>query len=127
MGQQQLLLLVVAAIVVVLAITVGIEMLAANATESNRESVVSELNNLATLAIQHYKRPIEQGGGGSSFNSWDVPVSLKSTSSGTYSVNVKNQEAIISGIGIETGNDGSNPLQMIAMITITDINISVIN
>ncbi len=56
MGQQQILLLVVAAIVVVIAITIGIDMFGANAQSSNRDSIVSELNNLGTLALQFYRK-----------------------------------------------------------------------
>ena len=127
MGQQQILLLVVAAIVVVLAISIGIEMFAANATESNRESIYAELNNLGSMALQFYKKPIMNGGGGNSFSSWEVPTSLQATSNGTYSADAKNDVAIIKAMGSEIGNDGSNPIEMIATISPTEINFSVIN
>lgn len=127
MGQQQILLLVVSVIIVVLAITIGIEMFAANSKTSNRDSVVSELNNLATLAIQFYKKPASYGGGNSSFISWKIPEEMDSTSNGIYSVACTNLNATITGFGQEVGNDGANPIEMVAVVTSASIVISVVN
>ena len=127
MGQQQILLLVVSVIIVVLAITIGIEMFASNSKTSNRDSVVSELNNLATLAIQFYKKPASYGGGSSSFISWEIPDKMDSTSNGIYSVTCTNLNATITGFGQEVGNDGANPIEMVAVVTSANIVISVVN
>ena len=127
MGQQQILLLVVSVIIVVLAITIGIEMFAANSKTSNRDGVVSELNNLGTLAIQFYKKPASFGDGSSSFISWKIPEKLDSTSNGIYSVACTNLNATITGFGQEVGNDGTNPIEMVAVITSASIVISVVN
>jgi|PlaIllAssembly_1097288.scaffolds.fasta_scaffold19835_2 Tfp pilus assembly protein PilE len=127
MGQQQILLLVVSVIIVVLAITIGIEMFATNSKTSNRDSVVSELNNLATLAIQFYKKPASYGGGNSSFISWNIPEKMDSTSNGIYSVACTNLNVTITGFGQEVGNDGANPIEMVAVVTSASIVISVVN
>ncbi len=127
MGQQQILLLVVSVIIVVLAITIGIDMFAANSKTSNRDSVVSELNNLASLAIQFYKKPSSLGGGNSSFTSWNIPEKMDSTSNGMYSVACTNLNATITGFGQELGNDGTNPIEMVAVVTSADIVINVVN
>jgi hypothetical protein len=127
MGQQQILLLVVSVIIVVLAITIGIEMFAANSKTSNRDSVVSELNNLGTLAIQFYKKPASYGGGSSSFISWEIPDEMDSTSNGIYSVACTNLNATITGFGQEVGDDGANPIEMVAVVTSSSIVINVIN
>jgi len=127
MGQQQILLLVVSVIIVVLAITIGIEMFAANSKTSNRDGVVSELNNLGTLAIQFYKKPESFGGGSSSFISWEIPEKMDSTSNGIYSVACTNLNATITGFGREVGNDGANPIEMVAVVTSASIVISVVN
>jgi len=127
MGQQQILLLVVSVIIVVLAITIGIEMFATNSKISNRDSVVSELNNLATLAIQFYKKPASYGGGNSSFISWNIPEKMDSTSNGIYSVACTNLNVTITGFGQEVGNDGANPIEMVAVVTSASIVISVVN
>ena len=127
MGQQQILLLVVAAIVVVLAITIGFDMFNANAKSANRDNIVSDLNNLSTLAIQFYKKPTSYGGGNLSFNSWNIPVGLDTTSNGMYSVACSNDNATITASGLEIGNDGSTPIQMVATVTASNIVINVIN
>ena len=127
MGQQQILLLVVSVIIVVLAITIGIEMFATNSKISNRDSVVSELNNLAILAIQFYKKPASYGGGNSSFISWNIPEKMDSTSNGIYSVACTNLNVTITGFGQEVGNDGANPIEMVAVVTSASIVISVVN
>ena len=127
MGQQQILLLVVSAIVVVIAITIGIDMFAANSQSTNRDSIVSELNNLGTLAIQFYKKPVAYGGGSCSFDTWKIPNELDTTSNGTYSVNCTNIAATITAIGREVGEDGSTPIEMVAEITSTAVGITIVN
>ncbi|MDH3268594.1 MAG: hypothetical protein OEM46_07035 [Ignavibacteria bacterium] len=127
MGQQQILLLVVAAIVVVVAITIGIQMFTANAQSSNRDSIVSELNNLSTLAIQFYKKSSTYGGGNYSFISWTIPQNLQTTSNGTYSLISTDQTATITALGREVGDDGSTFIEMIAVITPTGIGINIVN
>lgn len=127
MGQQQILLLVVAAIVVVIAITIGIDMFGANAQSSNRDSIVSELNNLSTLAIQFYKKSSSYGGGGLSFTSWTIPEHLDTTSNGMYSLNCTDQTVTITALGRELGNDGSTPIEIVAEITSAGVGITIIN
>ena len=127
MGQQQILLLVVAAIVVVIAITIGIQMFTANAQSSNRDSIVSELNNLGTLAIQYYRKAPPYGGGGLSFKSWTIPDELDTTSNGVYSLNCTDLNATITVLGQEIGDDGSTPIEMIAEVTSAGIGITIVN
>lgn len=127
MGQQQILLLVVAAIVVVLAITIGMDLFAANSQSSNRDSIVSELNNLGTLAIQYYKKPESYGGGNCSFDSWTIPNDLDTTSNGVYSVNCTSKVATITAIGREIGNDGSTPIEILAEISAISVAITIVN
>jgi hypothetical protein len=127
MSQQQTLLLVVSVIIVVLAITIGIEMFAANSKISNRDSIASELNNLGTLAIQFFKKPTSYGGGSSSFISWEIPDKLDSTSNGIYSVACTNLNATITGLGQEDGDDGANPIEMVAVVTSSSTVINAVN
>ncbi len=127
MGQQQILLLVVAAIVVVVAITIGIQMFTSNAQTSNRDSIVSELNNLSTLAIQFYKKSSTYGGGNYSFISWTIPSKLDTTSNGMYSLTCTDQTATITALGREVGDDGATPIEMIAVITSSSIGITIVN
>ena len=103
MGQQQLLLIVLGVIVVGIAIVVGINLFNANAVSSNRDGVVSDLNNLAAMAQQYYKKPSSMGGGGNSFTNWSIPSGLASTANGNYSITTAGNadSVVIQGIGTE--------------------------
>ncbi len=98
-----------------------------NAQSTNRDNIVTDLNNLGTLALQYYKKPTAYDGGNSSFDSWQIPESLDSTSNGTYPLSCNNQTATITGMGRELGNDGAKPIVMVALITATSIQINMVN
>ena len=128
MGQQQLLLIVLGVIVVGIAVVVGINLFNANAVSSNRDGVVSDLNNLGAMAQQFYKKPTAMGGGGNSFSTangatadWAVPTQLASTANGTYAETVNDQSVVITGTGTEL-NAGSAIIHT-ATITPTAITI----
>ena len=127
MGTQQLLLLVVALIIVGAAIIVGIKLFGANAVSANRDSISAELNTLAAVAMEYYKKPQEIGGGSNSFTNWQIPSQLDSTAYGTYTASPTNQVLTITGLGTEIGNDGSTRVRLVATITQSDISMSVEN
>ncbi len=127
MGQQQILLLVVAAIVVGIAISIGVSMFSANAQTANRDSIYSELYNLSTLAIQFYRKPVSNGGGSLTFDAWNIPAKLDTTSNGVYTAACAGQIATITAQGRELGENGSTPIEMIAEVTAAGINISTLN
>lgn len=116
MGQQQLLLIVLGVIVVGIAIAVGISLFNANAVNSNRDAVVSDLNNLGALAISHYKKPTSMGGGQQNFTGWVIPTTMVTNPNGTYSAVVSADNVVITGVGNELG-DGTNPVTMVATVT----------
>jgi hypothetical protein len=66
MGTQQILLIVLSVIIVGIAIAVGIAMFGNQAYNSNRQAVISELNNYAALTLQYWKTPASMGGAGQS-------------------------------------------------------------
>ena len=106
MGQQQLLLIVLGVIVVGIAVVVGINLFNANAVSSNRDGVVSDLNNLGAMAQQYYKKPSSMGGGGNLFTGWTVPTQLDTTANGIYVAVVAPQSVIITGTGTEKNDAG---------------------
>jgi hypothetical protein len=67
-GQQQLLLIIVGVIIVLIAVGIGITMFADSAISSNRDALISDLQNLANQAQVFYHRPASMGGGGNSFD-----------------------------------------------------------
>lgn len=122
MGQQQLLLIVLGVIVVGIAVVVGINLFNANAVSSNRDGVVSDLNNLAAMAQQYYKKPTSMGGGGNTFTSWTLPLELDTTANGTYTATVAAQSVTIVGTGTEN-NDAGLKLQHTATVGPTTISV----
>ena len=127
MGQQQLLLIVLGVIIVGIAVVVGINLFNANATNANRDGVISDLNNLGAMAQQFYKKPVSMGGGGNTFTGWVIPTGLDSTANGTYGTSVAAQTVTITGYGTEVGNDGSAVVQATATVNPTTISVTVNN
>lgn len=111
MGQQQLLLIVLGVIIVGIAVVVGINVFTASSSQANRDAVISDLTNLASLAQQYYRKPIALGGGGNTFTSWAVPTSLDTTGNGIYTATVAAQTVTIVGTGNENGNNGTSAVQ----------------
>ncbi len=121
MGQQQLLLIVLGVIIVGIAVVVGINLFNANAISANRDGVISDLNNLGTMAQQYYKKPTSMAGGGNTFTGWTVPASLDTTANGTYTATISAQSVTIVGVGTETGDDGTNKVKATATVKPTSI------
>ncbi len=124
MGQQQLLLILLGVIIVGIAIVVGINLFNANAIASNRDGIISDLNNLGAMAQKHYKSPTSMGGGGNTFTGWSIPANLDTTGNGTYSSTVNAQSVTIVGTGTETGDDGSTKVKATATVSPTAINVT---
>ncbi len=123
MGQQQLLLIVLGVIVVGIAVVVGINLFNANAVSSNRDGVVSDLNNLGAMAQQHYKKPLSMGGGGNDFTAggpvgtgWLIPTQLDTTANGFYTATKLAAQVTIVGTGTEQ-NDNGDPVIHTATVT----------
>jgi hypothetical protein len=123
MGQQQLLLIVLGVIVVGIAVVVGINLFNANAVSSNRDGVVSDLNNLGAMAQQYYKKPTSMGGGSNTFTGWTVPAELDTTANGSYAATVNAQSVSIVGTGNEK-NSSSQTIQHTATISPTSISVA---
>ena len=116
MGQQQLLLIVLGVIVVGIAVVIGITLFSGNSVSSNRDAVVSDLNNLGAIALQHYKKPVSLGGGGNTFTGWTLPTQLDTSANGRYKVTVAKQKVTIQGYGIYKTSNGKL-LQYTATVT----------
>jgi hypothetical protein len=121
MGQQQLLLIVLGVIVVAIAIVVGFNMFNSNAISSNRDSIVSDLNNLGTMAQQYWRRPSAMGGGDRTFTGWTIPAHTDTTPNGTYTATVAAQTITIVG----TGNENYNGSPVVHTAAVTPFSISV--
>jgi len=127
MGQQQLLLIVIGVIIVGIAIVVGIQLASTSAQSANRDAVIADLNNIGAYAQQYYRKPTSMGGGGNSFTGWTIPPNLTKTGNGTYTATVGATVVTIVGTGNETGNDGTNKVKATAVVTPTNITVTVNN
>lgn len=94
MGQQQLLLVILGIIVVGIAISVGISQFGAQSSESNKDSVTSDLVDLAANAYQYKIRPNTLGGGSGSYVNYQIPPKMRRDDNGDYSISSTSSNAI---------------------------------
>lgn len=127
MGQQQLLLIVLGVIIVGIAVVVGINVFTASSTQANRDAVISDLTNLASLAQQYYRKPKSLGGGGNKFTGWTIPAQLDTTANGTYTTTVADQTVTLVGTGTETGNDNTGKVKVTMTVSPTNISSTINN
>ena len=107
MGQQQLLLIVLAMILVGIAVIFAITLFRQKAVDSKRDLLVNEGGNIATDALEYYKKPAAFGGGGRSFLGWSIPASIVTTAAGYYVATIFRDSVVIIGTGndVTTGTD----------------------
>lgn len=107
MGQQQLHLVVLGAILVFFSIAVGITSFNSNSIQSNRDSVIADLNYLSMMARGYHKKSDSLGGGNNDFTGFEIPKSLESNENGSYRiVSSSSQKIILEGKGIEIAAGG---------------------
>lgn len=138
MGQQQLLLLTLGVILVSIATSVGMTMFVDNAGNMNRDAVSNDLMYYATRAMQHYRKPVQSGGGGNSFaglttkhlaNKVDANGFIQNAN-GTYQIVGTpggNNPLQIKGIGKEIGYDGKNKLSLVIKVWTDSVHIDMTN
>ena len=95
MGQQQLLLVILAIIVIGVSVAIASQLFLASAEDSNKDSIIAELTNLATLSLEYYPKPVMMAGGGRSFTNWQIPSQLDTSTSGTYTISQANNNQLI--------------------------------
>ena len=95
MGQQQLLLIVLAIIVIGVSVVVASQLFNASAEDSNKDSIITELTNLAVISMQYYDKPVTMAGGGRSFSNWQIPSQLDTSTNGTYTISQANNNQLI--------------------------------
>ena len=69
MGQQQILLILLSVVIVSVAIATGITVFNERTKIANRNAIIQDMYNIASLAIAYHRTPAIQGGGG---GTWDV-------------------------------------------------------
>jgi len=129
MGQQQLLLIVLGVIIVGIAVVVGINVFTASASQANRDGVIADLTNIASMAQQYYRKPAALAGGGNTFTGFTVPTSLSPTAnmSAAITTTVAAQSVTLVAVGNENGNDGSTKVKVTMVVGPNSITSTTIN
>lgn len=118
MGSAQLLYITLGVIVVGLAIVTGMNMFQSYMQESTREQLINHCITILSKAEEYYKKPENLGGGGNSYQGFEVPEDLTRNELGRFKINLaSNRERInINARGDVDGYDGNKPVRVIARI-----------
>jgi hypothetical protein len=145
MGTQQLLLIVLGVVIVGVAIAVGITLFKSNAEATNRDQVVSDLENLGSVAQQYYRKPISFGGGEGNFQNFSLPPLDTANGNGSFSLSTSlpsgagyvagsvapissSQQVIyIIGCGNELGDNAIDPVKAMLKVTADSLQVTVLN
>ena len=145
MGQQQLLLIVLGVIIVGIAIAVGITMFHSNTQSSNRDQIVSDLERLAVLAQEYYKKPVSMAGGNGNFENFALSAIDTGNSDGSFKattnppndadpmsgsiapISTSTQEIYIIGYGKEVGDNNRQNVKAYAAVTPDSVSIKIMN
>lgn len=95
MGTQQLLLIIVGLIIVGIAIAVGVAMFGASSVETNRDSLINDINNLAANAKQYRSKLRTMGGGGGSYLGYLMPSKLVDLEDGSFALSIQIQDIVV--------------------------------
>ena len=144
MGTQQFLLLLLVLVLIGIAVVVGISLANDAAIDSNRQVVMIDLHHLASLARKHYRTPTFMGGGGGTFDNFEMPPGFAYNLDGDFQTLGTNappgnaygwykkkggssNEITFEGIGKEVGRDDTNPIRVEATVSISIIQLEELN
>ena len=111
MGQQQILYIIVGVIIIGIAITVGISIVSAQTVATNRDSMINDLNHLASYAYQYRLRLRALGGGEGDYTGFVIPAKMKVNEDATYSIATAEVNTI-SLVAVSSEN-ASNSIQVL--------------
>lgn len=124
-----MLLIVLSTFIVGFAIWFAVFMFDTQAVEHNRNGVAMDLNTIAALAQQYYKKPTFFGGGGNSFSGFSIPHGFSSTANGVYVISTAGTAAqiIFQGTGTEIGEDQATVIKLQATVTANSVVVTKLN
>jgi hypothetical protein len=132
MGSQQLLLVVVGLVVVGIMVIVGVTTFKDQAAATNRDELVNDLGQYASRAQVYYRRPTVFAGGGTSFNGLtmlkltNTPTTLNGTCSlSPEPVGGDPPFVTLTGIGTETGVNGTENVKVVMFVYPDSIRVDV--
>jgi hypothetical protein len=125
MGQQQLLLIVLGVIIVAVALLLGIVLFQQNAIEQKRDLLINEGLLIAENASTYYYKAKELGGGGRSFDGWEIPNQMVNSPNGSFSSTINTDNVEIIGTGNEVVS-GVDSVKVKFVVTAQDIKTTVL-
>ncbi|MFH0988735.1 MAG: hypothetical protein V1799_01825 [bacterium] len=63
-------------------------------SQSNRDAIINDLNNLAANAYQYRIRPQSMGGGQGKYTGYNIPTKMRTNENATYETNVINDDLL---------------------------------
>ncbi len=127
MGIQQLFLIVISIIVVGITVYISYNLVIYYLQTSNRDQLITQLNDLCVSAQQYYKKTKEQGGGGGSFTGWSIPQQFLNTEDGIFRAVVRDEKINLNAVGNHIGLDNKNEVCVDAVVNAKEIKIIVVN
>ena len=109
MGQYQILLIILGVIIIGIAIAVGLSLFTAQSTQSNRDAIINDLNNLAGQAYQFRIRDMSMGGGQGDYTTFAIPTTLETNENATYSAAVRPDNIIFTAV---SAHNSSNSIRV---------------
>jgi len=94
MGQQQLILIMLGVIIVGIAIAVGIGLFQGTSVNANKNAIINDLMNIGQYANRYRLRPEPLGGGGRTYNGFNLPQNLRSNENADYTNYVVTPQSI---------------------------------
>ena len=90
MGQHQTLLIFLTVLIVGIATAIGIQIFEESAIQTNRDSILEDLQVILDDANAYALRPESSGGGDGSFDGYVIPAGLAGDENGNYEIMVSN-------------------------------------
>jgi len=84
--------------------------------QANRDALIADMTNLASLAQQHYRKPTVLGGGGNSFGGWFIPEAIDTTANGMFNAIISKDSVKFAGYGNAIGNDGKHRVRIFMVV-----------
>jgi hypothetical protein len=89
-GQHQTLLIFLTVLIVGIATAIGIQIFEESAIQTNRDSILQDLQVILDDANAYALRPESSGGGDGSFDGYVIPAGLAGDENGNYEIMVSN-------------------------------------
>lgn len=129
MGQTQLLLVILGVIVVGVAVAAGINLFQRSSAEMNRDQIISDLTSLSAGAQAYYKKQVQFGGGGGSYEGWTLPGFYKRYVGNRIRVRVQawRDRLILIGIGSELGINNRTKVKVKFIVRPNNVVVRILN